>query len=156
MSRMKALLAVVAIAAIWFAPGSSTQASTLNSATLLRYPWIAGETRDRTQGQLSSADHNGNGLTYAVDWGLAGQSTLLFAPSAGILVCHTQDSQDSSSGFGDYVSIYNSFADTTSIIPHLQQGAPCELTPVSRTVDFLAHHAACAPAVYRRSCSTGL
>jgi hypothetical protein len=31
-----------------------------------------------------------------------------------------------------------------------------EPAPVSRTVGFLAHHAACVPAVYRRSCSTGL
>ncbi len=31
-----------------------------------------------------------------------------------------------------------------------------EVAPVLRTVGFLAHHAACAGAVYRRSCSIGL
>lgn len=83
MRRVRAVITALTAALVLLVIVASAHASTLNSATLFRYPWVAGETRTRTQGQASSLDHNGNGLTYAVDWGLAGQSKLLFAPNGG-------------------------------------------------------------------------
>ncbi len=123
MTRKRAASVVLgALLLVLMGSAPASLAAGLNTATLFRYPWIDGETRVRTQGQFSVGDHNGNGLTYAVDWGLAAQSALLFAPNAGTATCHPQSKNDASQGFGRYISVYNSIGSVVSIIAHTVQG----------------------------------
>lgn len=132
-----ALLATLAVVA----QRDAGTASTLNSATLFRYPWIAGETRQRSQGQFGTVSHfSSNGLQYAVDWGLAGQSHLLFAPAAGTLRCHQEGAGGTGVGFGNWISIYNSFGDVTAILAHVARdpdAAECYPFPVDTDVSVL-------------------
>lgn len=113
---LPALIAVLAMSV----SESPAYASSLNSATLLRYPWIEGETRNRSQGQFGSTSHfTSNSLQWAVDWGLAGQSKLLFAPMAGTLCCQRAGvNNTTSAGFGTYIAIYNSTGNVTGILAH--------------------------------------
>ena len=118
----KRLVIVFAVVLMFISGSTSVVASTLNSGTLFRYPWISGELRVRTQGQQSVGDHNGNGLTYAVDWGLANQSTLLFAANAGTLVCHPQSRNEAAPGLGRTSRFTTALGAATSMIAHTVQG----------------------------------
>lgn len=66
---------------------------------------------------LTDSHRTDNSLQWAVDWGLAGQSKLLFAPMAGTLRCHLQG-EDAGDGYGVYFSIYNSTGNVTAILAH--------------------------------------
>jgi len=99
--------------------GSSTIAAGLNTGTFYRYPWQDGAYKIRTQGQFGSDTHTeARRLQWAVDWDLGTDNWPVFAASAGTVTCYLQGEQNTSTGFGNWLAVYNAVANETAIYAH--------------------------------------
>jgi hypothetical protein len=89
-----------------------------NTGMLYRYPWDDGVSMTRTQGWGDANPSHTESLFYAVDWDNGSGNWPVRSSAGGTLRCDPVGNAFNE-GLGNYITIYNSIANQTSVYAHL-------------------------------------